>query len=348
MRFIETGPIIPDRLLLARDEGRVVFFCGAGVSRAFAKLDDFFSLAAKVTTSLGVAPDSAAIKVLREARAIEARIGVAGLISADRVFGFLEKDFDIPTIEEAVAKALAPAIDVDLTGHKILMDLATTEAGAVQLVTTNFDRLFDDCRPGISSWQPPRLPDLSRAGEFNGVVYLHGKANASYSGAEGDGFILSSGTFGRAYLADGWATQFVKSVLEKYVVVFIGYSADDPPVYYLLEALNRTANSLDGIYAFQPGNAEDAAARWVQRGVEAIAYDPEEGHRNLWKSLEAWAMRARNPAKWFKDVIKRAHAGPEALMPFERGSSLTWCRPNAARRWWPNSTAHRQPNGFAP
>ena len=33
MRFIANGPSIPDELLTARDDGRVIFFCGAGVSR---------------------------------------------------------------------------------------------------------------------------------------------------------------------------------------------------------------------------------------------------------------------------------------------------------------------------
>ena len=42
MRFVANGPSIPDELLTARDEGRVMFFCGAGVSRAYAGLPDFF------------------------------------------------------------------------------------------------------------------------------------------------------------------------------------------------------------------------------------------------------------------------------------------------------------------
>lgn len=49
------GPSIPDELLIARDEGRVVFFCGAGVSMAFAGLADFFGLANEVIRRLGVA-----------------------------------------------------------------------------------------------------------------------------------------------------------------------------------------------------------------------------------------------------------------------------------------------------
>lgn len=32
MQFITNGPDIPDALLQAHEEGRVVFFCGAGIS----------------------------------------------------------------------------------------------------------------------------------------------------------------------------------------------------------------------------------------------------------------------------------------------------------------------------
>ena len=76
MRFFENGPPIPDELLVARDEGRVVFFCGAGVSRARAGLSDFFGLAESVIGTLGVTADHAACKVLCEAREMEARTGV--------------------------------------------------------------------------------------------------------------------------------------------------------------------------------------------------------------------------------------------------------------------------------
>lgn len=33
MQFIPNGPSIPDELLVARDAGDVIFFCGAGVSQ---------------------------------------------------------------------------------------------------------------------------------------------------------------------------------------------------------------------------------------------------------------------------------------------------------------------------
>ena len=96
MRFLADGPSIPDDLLLARDQGRVIFFCGAGVSRARAKLPDFFGLARKVVSKLGVDQNSPAYKLIQEAQEIDRRIGVSGVISADRVFGLLERDLRFP------------------------------------------------------------------------------------------------------------------------------------------------------------------------------------------------------------------------------------------------------------
>lgn len=319
MRFIENGPSIPDELLIARDQGRVVFFCGAGVSRAKAGLPDFFGLAEKVTNKLGVTADSPALKILDEARRIESRTGVAGLISADRIFGLLERDFLTRDIQAAVASALKPDGSSDLSAHNTLLDLATTREGIVRLVTTNFDRLFEDCGRNLPSWHPPRLPDPSRAEDMHGIVYLHGKVMPDYGGAEGDGFVLSSSEFGRAYLSDGWATSFFRKIIERYVVVFLGYAADDPPVHYLLEALNKTAGRLEGVYAFQSGNTEDATSRWFHKGVEAIPYGESDGHSSLWRTLEAWAHRSRNPDQWHTEVIDKAKNGPAGLLPHERG-----------------------------
>ncbi|MDO8947992.1 MAG: SIR2 family protein [Desulfocapsaceae bacterium] len=319
MRFFKDGPSIPDSLLIARDEGRVVFFCGAGVSRARAGLLDFFGLADAVICKLGVPADNPACKILHEAREIHKRTGISGLISADRIFGLLERDFLVCDIEAAVADTLQPPEAVDLTAHQILLDLATTPEGKVRLVTTNFDRLFENCCTTLKIWQPPRLPDPSRQSEMDGIIHLHGYANKDYNGAEGDGFILSSSEFGRAYLSDGWATQFFREIIARYVVVFVGYTADDPPVHYLLEALNKKAGKLDGVYAFQSGVSDEATSKWLHKGVEAIPYTINDEHRILWETLSAWAERAKASDEWYKSVIDQAKKGPEELQPHERG-----------------------------
>ena len=55
MQFIENGPDIPERLLQAHEDGRVVFFCGAGISYS-ARLPGFKGLIKKLYTELGEVP----------------------------------------------------------------------------------------------------------------------------------------------------------------------------------------------------------------------------------------------------------------------------------------------------
>ena len=128
----------------------------------------------------------------------------------------------------------------------------------------------------------------------------------------------------RIFRRVGLLPSFGKS-LTRYVVVFVGYAADDPPVHYLLEGLNRQINERQ-IYAFQQGEADDAASKWGHRGVKAISYAEDSDHAALWDTLEAWAQRARDPDKWYSEVINKAKQGPESLSPHERGqvAHIVW------------------------
>ncbi|MBB4292024.1 hypothetical protein GGE16_004100 [Rhizobium leguminosarum] len=282
-------------------------------------MPDFFGLAEAVITELGVPSQSPVHRILAEARDIEKRTGVAGLISADKLFGLLEQDFNRKDIEAAVAKSLKPGNGADMSAHRMLVDLATAPNGNVQLVTTNFDRLFNDCSAAVGSTLFPNLPDPARQGAINGIVYLHGRATLDYRGAENDGFVLSSASFGKAYLSDGWAANFFKEILKRFVVVFVGYTADDPPVQYLLEALNSDGGYLEGVYAFQSGTEDAAIRRWRHKGVRAIPYDPTDSHKALWDTLEAWAARANDIDGWYDAILRKARKGPDKLAPHERG-----------------------------
>jgi len=319
MRFIPNGPSLPDELLTARDAGDVLFFCGAGVSRAEAHLPDFATLAEKVLDLLGSALDSPARRLFDAGRRFEKASGLTGLVATDRIFGMLEREFEPTDVREAVAIALKPEPGCGLAAHRTLLDLSRTRAGVARLVTTNFDLLFEECEPGIISSNPPRLPDPRRDIDFRGIIHLHGRVDTDYRRACDDEFVLSSADFGHAYLSDGWATRYIQALLRRFRIVFVGYSADDPPVQYLLEALNRFEKPGHKLYAFQSGNATAAMAQWAHKGVEPIAYDSANGHAALWKTLSAWAARACDVDGWHDRLIMSASKGPVLMPPHERG-----------------------------
>lgn len=54
MQFVTNGPDVPDALLRAHEEGRVVFFCGAGISYP-AGLPDFKGLVDGIYLRVGTA-----------------------------------------------------------------------------------------------------------------------------------------------------------------------------------------------------------------------------------------------------------------------------------------------------
>ena len=318
MRFTENGPNIPDDLLVAQDKGGVIFFCGAGVSRAFAGLPDFGGLTEQVLKELGEHEDGRVYKRYEAFRNVNSKSETRGLVSADHVFGGLRRSFADEDIEYYVAQSLKLPKPVDkesLKAHKVLLRLSTQPNGDVRLVTTNFDLLFEECDHKI---QAITKSQFSTNTSNWGIVHLHGRVNADYTGASTDGFVLSSAEFGEAYLASGWANEFVKNIFENYTPVFIGYSADDPPIKYLLEGLEKKGWQ-KRIYAFQSAGDDEAILQWREKGVVPITYDKKENHKELWKTLEKWSERTKNPNKWKEKILRKAAGKPKDLARHERG-----------------------------
>ena len=135
------------------------------------------------------------------------------------------------------------------------------------------------------------------------------------------GLIVSSSDFGRAYLAEGWVTRFMRDLLKEYIVVLLGYSADDPPMRYLLQGLrSMDRRNQETIYAFVSNSEEDVEESWRDRGVEALVYPLVAGdHTILWNTLEAWARRADAPLAWQQEIVELAKRGPRDLERHERG-----------------------------
>ncbi|MDR6981425.1 hypothetical protein J2X32_000033 [Rheinheimera pacifica] len=318
MRFSENCFDIPDDLIQAHEQGQVVFFCGSGVSRAADRLPDFWGLAEKVVDDLRAAQDSDARRFLLSAKKIRAKHPeLSSATTADQLFSLLELEFLTEDIERSVLKALIPSGNVNLIFHKTILELAKTHNGRTQLVTTNFDRIFEQADSSLETWVAPTFPELEKGALFDGIVYLHGRATADYSSSDGHDVILNTADFGHAYISDGWATRFFKQVVEQYIVVFIGYSADDPPINFLLRALKKYRGKIKGLYAFESGSQQIATERWSHKGVVGIAF-PDGDYDCLWRTLEEWTKFHNRKDEWFSELFHKASVGPAVLKPFER------------------------------
>jgi len=315
VRFIENGPDVPDELVAAREEGKVLFFCGAGISLAFAGLSDFLKLAGDVIEDLGSLTGSPARR-LHGTASTKLPSGEKPFVPVDRMFTSLDLEFEPQDVRRSVARMLKPKSTVDLSGHRALIDLSKGSDGRPRLVTTNFDRLFEACDPEMKSWGPTNLPVPERPTEFEGVIHIHGRVDEDYTDMS-EAVVLSSSDFGKAYLSDGWATHYIRRLMDRFKIVFVGYSADDPPVQYLLEALRDEQSPVENIYAFQYGDELHAVEQWVQKGVVPVAFG--EDYAYLWDTLLAWAERAADPDAWFQRTIQDSAAGPSTTSPIFRG-----------------------------
>jgi hypothetical protein len=323
MRFLPTGPNFPDELLEACDAGNVVFFCGAGLSSP--ALPGFSGLAEQVISEFGPPLGSDTLAILSQIRS-----GAVLSSPLDQVFNLLHQDYGPAAVEHVVNTILKEkSVKAPTDQHSIVLRLSRSAARRPQIVTTNFDRLFEKARPRIRWHVPPGLPDLASGQTLEGLVYLHGRMPTQPSdGIKRLNFVLSSADFGRAYLADGWATRFVRELLQRYVIVLLGYSANDPPISYLLQGLHaRTDKTPAKIFAFDSGTEEEVQVRWRDRGVRVLSYANSDGsYSGLWNSLRAWADRADDPGAWRHSIVTIAQATPRDLLPDQRGRVVSLVR----------------------
>jgi SIR2-like domain len=221
MQFVANGPDIPDPLLEAHEEGRVVFFCGAGISFP-AGLPGFKGLVDEIYKLVGT------MRSPIEQAAYERN-------QFDATLDLLERR--VPGRRIAVRQKLTQALQPKwrrkgaTDTHEALLQLARCREGSIRLVTTNFDRVFERVgkRPGktFQAYAAPMLP-IPKNSRWNGLVYLHGLLPDRADDSALHRLVLTSGDFGLAYLTERWAARFVSELFWNYLVCFVGYSINDP------------------------------------------------------------------------------------------------------------------------
>ena len=329
MRFLRNGPDIPSKLLNEHEDHRVAFFAGAGISRP-AGLRDFGGLVTALFDTLNETPNAVQEDAIKTHKYDTAIALLEGTVTDGRTI-----------VRRHLVDLLTPDPEVDeetaTSSHDALLTLAKTRLGRTHLVTTNFDRLFEQAisrRPlGVHTDAAPHLPVPKT--RWDSVVYLHGLLPEEPTGSDLERLVLSSGDFGIAYLTERWAARFASELFRNYTVCFVGYSIDDPIMRYMLDALaaeRQLGESPREMFAFADYHDDPTRVRaeWEARNVTPILYAvdgaDDEDHTHLHQTLRQWADIYRDGIGGKKTiVVADAHSRPlESTVEDDSVGRMIW------------------------
>jgi SIR2-like domain len=280
----------PQELIDAQRDGELVVFAGSGVSMGPpADYPNFECLATKIAYGT------------RYTREKDEPI--------DRFLGRLEAEG--VSVQRLTQDLLNSPTSKPNPLHGALIRLFR-RSPALRLVTTNFDSHFSTEAKRLlgtetRTFYAPALPVGSR---FQGLAYIHGSVDALT-----ERMILTDADFGRAYLTEGWTRRFLLDLYARFVVLFVGYSHDDPVMRYLARGL--TSISTHRLYAL---SEESKKSHWDFLGITPVMYplgkEPDE-HHTLREAVEAWADRASMGAYEHQGLIRSILSGTPPIVASE-------------------------------
>ena len=247
---------IPDALVDAHRDGKLVLFVGAGASVAApSNLPTFRGLVDRIAehndrTCLdsGSSPDQVLDRLKRGGVDVHLRVR------------------EIVGCGDSKPNLL----------HKAIVDLAVT-SDKPRVVTTNYDRHLSVCLVDeqVEEFSSPALPGSE---DFMGIVYLHGHVDQ-----EPGRLVVTEADFGKWYLNDSRILEFLGWIHRDLVVLFIGYSHRDTLMEYLGKGLPEGSNR----FALCP-DPDDP--RWRELQIDPVGYP---NHEDLPTVIRRWAERAR-------------------------------------------------------
>ncbi len=240
----------PEVVVAAARSRELVVFAGAGVSMGKpAALPGFRELVKEIA---GLAGESELV--------VKKMLDGPGSINPDVYLGRLKGQGT--DVRELAAEILSDVRPSRL--HRVLLSFYP-EPSAVRVVTTNFDRLFEQAAEDTFSQPVSKIysfPELPASSDFRGIVHVHGDV------ADPGKMVLTDEDFGKAYVhSDAHAKKFVERLLTKNTLLFVGYSGDDVFFHYLA----RASSAAGSRQHFAMARSEEEQA-WRKRGIQPIPY----------------------------------------------------------------------------
>jgi len=346
--FQKDLPAIPEKLLLAHAKGEVLFVCGAGVSQR-SKLPLFRELVKLVYKHLN-SPVYSVLEKIPNYACNNWDVDTKNLTDSEKaqLKRFLNREYDIALgllerdihggangkiqsgqVRNIINKILSPKGIKHNEFHEILINLAN-RSYATAIVTTNFDLLFERAaqrlkKKDIETYSIGSIPWPSTTAEFSGILHIHGALEDKKQ--RHSPIIITDEDFGDAYLRRRIVPDFMYDASRIFSVVLVGYTAEDPPMRYLLTSINGDELRFPDIkprYAFVPvGNEEENIKidDYRGRGITAIPYDPKNEHEVLLKTLKVWSDFSpfNDDQKFIDKTIKRiVKKSPNEVDPNDR------------------------------
>jgi hypothetical protein len=329
---------IPERLLLSHSRGETLFVTGAGTSMP-SGLPDFRRLVLDAYAQLDIAAHGAlaTVPTSRTPSGLTEK-QVAEMLRFDRgdfdvVLGMLERRLDGAALASSQVRHTLSALLRSVTGpsgrtmapkpsplHRALVRLADRGV-ATTIATTNFDRLLQAAASGrVPTYALGGIPRPGRTADFSGVLHIHGVLNRDAS-LPSD-LVVTDRDFGEFYLRRRVVPDLIYDAARLFSIVLVGYSANDAPMRYLLNAVAADGSRFDDLrerFAFvaAPTPDEPSLEDWRGRGITPIPYDRGSNHVALATTLCRWAeLSSVNGSRRKVDaLVKRIVRTPRSVAP---------------------------------
>ena len=279
-----SGIDFPKPLLNALKDNQLVVFAGAGVSiPPPAGLPTFKQLAEAVALGTG--------QTLKKDE------------PEDRFLGRLHDrklQVHLRAAQELQKNSPKPScLHHDLTG--LYRDLYS-----LRIVTTNFDTLFEEAAKERFGTQPEafRAPALPLGRDFAGIVHVHGSIDSSKD------MVLTDADFGRAYLTEGWARNFLLDLFRTFTALFVGYGHNDMVMNYLARAL-----PVDQTQSRFVLTDEADGNRWESLGIKPVTFPKldKDDYSGLYKGISGLSEHATRGILDWQSTITQIATNPPSL-----------------------------------